>query len=60
MRVITWQRQWGPDDPVVWVNVAKLDAAWQLDNLYVGAPGSDTEILIGKYERVGSAYHDRA
>lgn len=28
IRVIKWKRQWGGSDKIVWVNVAKFDAAW--------------------------------
>ncbi len=39
---IRWVKQW-PDLRVVWVNISKLDAAWQLDGVYyvpAGAPKS--------------------
>jgi len=28
-KFIKWRRQWGGSDKIVWVNVAKFDAAWK-------------------------------
>src|SRR5665213_2075537 len=39
VRIIRWVRQWGGTDRVVWINVAKLDAAWRFaePNSYIAS-----------------------
>lgn len=53
LRRIEWVPQWpeaDDDDLIVWVSIAKADASWRRDDLYVprGAPDSR-----GKYDRAG-------
>lgn len=51
IETIRWQRQWGRDDVVVWLDVAKADRAWQSDADYyiaAGGPGSEW-----KYRKFG-------
>lgn len=53
-RRITWHNQFPDTDFPVWIDVSKLDAAWQLDDDYVGAPESGRPgNQPGKYHRVG-------
>ena len=53
-RRITWHNQFPDVDFPVWIDVAKLDAAWQLDDGYVGPPGSARPgNQPGKYPRAG-------
>lgn len=46
-RYLRWKRQWGGSDRIVWVNVAKLDAAWKWDSSYYLAPN----VIDAKHER---------
>lgn len=48
-KIIRWKRQWS-DLRVVWINVAKLDAAWKLDDDYIVIGKSD---LGGRYQNFG-------
>jgi hypothetical protein len=36
---IKWMAQWGEEDVVVWLNVAKADKAWRRDEDYYIPPG---------------------
>jgi len=53
-RIIRWTPEW-PDDVIVWIDVAKLDAAWRLErDFYVGADGyGPRSTSLGKYLRFG-------
>jgi hypothetical protein len=38
-RTVKFVRQWGGNDKIVWVDIARLDASWRLDKGYYLAPG---------------------
>lgn len=56
-RIIKWQRAGIREDVTIWIDVAKLDAAWKLDRkFYVGLHGhGDRKTIpsVGKYQRFG-------
>jgi len=52
-RIIRWKRHWGDRDPIVWINVAKLDVAWVTadPHKWVGADGRGG--IHPRYDRFG-------
>ena len=54
-RAIRWVRQWGGSDRVVWINVAKLDAAWRAaePDFYLGLGGGPMDGIHYRYARFG-------
>src|SRR5690348_11870497 len=57
MREISWASHWdlrdlpNGDDVIIWADVAKADALWSLDTLYIPRGVPDHR---GKYERFGN------
>jgi len=54
MLIIQWSRQWQVNDPIVWVNVRRLNLSWKRDRAYYVGVGARTNAAKrDRYKRVG-------